>query len=1154
MGIKARILAPVIFTILAVALAIMISNIVMFSIFVDASTVNRVDAASRVVAGSLDALKAEARAVSLSMARHPEILNAIESGDREALLSRLRALQDESGVEFCTATDSNGVVLARTHAPEIFGDSLLNQANIRSAVHGEQLTVIEEGSLVRLSVRSGSPVFGRGGAVLGVVSVGFRLDTEVFVDKIKEMMGCETTIVLGDERIASTVTDEHGVRIIGTKADAHIAETVLDGASYSGRVDIEGETAVCKYTPLHGPDGPPLGMVFVGQYLQEETRTVAAFVRGGAAILFVMLAVSVAVILPVVWRVDATIKTQGEKIQKEHERVKLLLDATPMVSRLWDRSYRLIECNEAAVAMFGLKDKREYIERYYELSPEYQPDGRLSREKSQELVREAFEKGVCVYEWTYRLPDGKLIPAEATMVRVPYGDDFVVAGYSRDLREHKKMMAEIKKSGEELEAALIEAKLANSAKSSFLAQMSHEIRTPLNAVVGLSELALDEDELDDELMNRLEKIHSSGMTILSIVNNILDISKIESGKFEIFPTRYDTPSLINDILTLNVVHIGEKPVEFKLELNGDFPGMLRGDDLRVKQVFNNLLSNAFKYTNAGKVEWRLDFEREGDAGWIVSTVADTGVGIKREDIARLFSEYNQVDAAVNRKVEGTGLGLAITKRLVEMMDGSITVESEYGKGSRFTVRLRQELAADTPIGQTVAENLKGLRYRLAKRDKGSAPARVDLSYAHVLVVDDIATNLDVVKGILKPYKMKIDCAFSGRRAIELIEAENPRYSAVFMDHMMPEMDGIEATRIIREEIGTQYAKNIPIIALTANAIVGNEEMFLSRGFQAFLTKPIDMAKLDAVLRLWVRDKSREGGTETSAAKAEPAPSSSARLPKGIKINGIDREKALERFGGDEAVFLDILRSYAVSTRPLLLSLRACLEKEDLSGYAIAVHGVKGSSYGILAQTVGSLAEELEQAARSGDIGAVMSAHGAFESAALALLDELDMALGPAASALPAAARPDPALLRELHDACAEFKMDRVDAAMKKLEAVRYESGAELVAWLREKVDGMAFEEIVRILMLDGIDIAEGLRHSGSMELFTGILGSFYSLIDFKTAKLEKSLASGSVRDVTVEAHALKGTAALVGAFDISEGFGRLERYGREERTGSAGRA
>jgi sensor histidine kinase regulating citrate/malate metabolism len=449
LGIKAKILAPAIVITLVVAIAIMVTNLLLFSGFVDTSTVDRVNAAALVVNHNLESLKAEARAVSLSMARHPDIIGALQAQDRAGLLAHARALQDVNGVEFCTVTGPDGAVIVRTHELESHGDSVLAQVNIQSAVYGEPITVIEEGSEVRLSVRSGAPVLDSGGAVVGVVSVGFRLDTDTFVDKIKGLMGCETTIVLGSERIATTVVDENGARITGTYADAGIVETVLGGSNYSGRVDIDGNIAVCKYSPIEGPDGRPIGMFFVGQYLEEELRTISAFVQGGSVILILMLAVSTVTILLIVGRIvkpiramtaaatalaagdsellieldtkdetrtladafnrmlentrlqvqlvesiaagdmsitleprsekdqmnraleklNATIKAQAAEIRGEHERVKLLMDATPLASRLWNRDYKLIECNEAAVKLFGLESKREYIERYDELSP-----------------------------------------------------------------------------------------------------------------------------------------------------------------------------------------------------------------------------------------------------------------------------------------------------------------------------------------------------------------------------------------------------------------------------------------------------------------------------------------------------------------------------------------------------------------------------------------------------------------------------------------------------------------------------------------------------------------------------------------------------------------------------------------------------------------
>jgi signal transduction histidine kinase/CheY-like chemotaxis protein len=401
------------------------------------------------------------------------------------------------------------------------------------------------------------------------------------------------------------------------------------------------------------------------------------------------------------------------------------------------------------------------------------------------------------------------------------------------------------------------AESAANAKSNFLANMSHEMRTPLNAIIGFSELSLSSGELADDSATNIAKVYNSGVTLLGLVNDILDLSKIEAGRFEVVPTNYDLPSLINDTVNLNIMRIGEKPIIFDLEVDGNLFSTLYGDELRIKQVFNNLLSNAFKYTQKGRVSWSITAERDGDDVWLVSEISDSGIGIKPEDISKLFKDYNQVDVQANHAVEGTGLGLAITKNLVQMMDGTISVESTYGEGTTFNVRLRQGFVSEVPIGEEVAKNLKNFQYFDEKRMRSEKLIRVHLPYARVLIVDDVPVNLDVARGMMQPYQMQIDCATSGEDAIEMIQNEEVRYNAIFMDHMMPGMDGIEATRIIREEIGTDYAKSIPIIALTANAIAGNEEIFLGKGFQAFLSKPIDIQRMDQVIRKWVRDRELE---------------------------------------------------------------------------------------------------------------------------------------------------------------------------------------------------------------------------------------------------------------------------------------------------------
>jgi PAS domain S-box-containing protein len=604
------------------------------------------------------------------------------------------------------------------------------------------------------------------------------------------------------------------------------------------------------------------------------------------------------------------------------------------------------------------------------------------------------------------------------------------------------------------------AEAASKAKSAFLATMSHEIRTPLNAILGLSEIQLQND-LSEEAHADLEKIYNSGSTLLGIINDILDISKIEAGNFELIPVDYDTPSLINDTVQLNIVRIGSKPITFKLNIDDALPARLYGDELRVKQVLNNILSNAFKYTKAGTVTLQVRWEKRDKDAILLFAVSDTGQGIRKEDVDKLFSEYSQLDTRANRKIEGTGLGLSITKQLVEMMNGSIDVESEYGKGSTFTVRLHQVLVDERPIGKDVAENLMSFRLIETRRSRSKNLIRTRMPYGKVLVVDDVVTNLDVAKGLMLPYGLTIDCVLNGPEAIEKIRGEKVKYDAIFMDHMMPGMDGIETTRIIRNEIGSEYAKTVPIIALTANALAGNEEMFLAAGFNAFIAKPIDIMRLDVILNQWVRDKQAE---ETLWKVEQAAPETETGASGGIleksRLEGMNFEAGLKRYETED-VYVQILRSYMTHTPELLAKLRS-LTKETLPDYAVSVHGLKGASYGICAEAIGKEAEELEFAAKAGDYEKVASKNAAFivkVEASLAALKKLLESAAEDEAEKPKAAAPDNALLEKLIDASKRFKPAIMEEVLAELEGFEYESGGDLIPWLREQIDNLEYDAV-----------------------------------------------------------------------------------------------
>jgi len=605
-------------------------------------------------------------------------------------------------------------------------------------------------------------------------------------------------------------------------------------------------------------------------------------------------------------------------------------------------------------------------------------------------------------------------------------------------------------------------------ESCFLANTSHEMRTPLNAIIGLSELMLHK-KLPPEVADSLEKIHSSGMTLLGIINDLLDISKIEAGKFELIPVEYDVPSMINDIRSLNVLRIADKPITFQISLDETLPSKLIGDELRVKQIFNNLLSNACHYTEKGTIEWSISWEQDVDKIWLTSSIKDTGIGIHKEDIGKLFNGYNQ-KLRDKHEAHGMGLSLFIARRMAEAMNGSIIVSSVHDKGSTFTVRIQQKYASSPPIGPAVAETLKerhGKSYAKNKRMNAMTFSRIAMPYARVLIVDDVQANLDVAKGILKPYKMQVDCVTSGIEAIERIRNPTVKYHAIFMDYMMPKMDGMETARIIREEIDSDYARNIPIIALTANAIIGNEKMFLEKGFQAFLSKPIDIMRLDFILRQWVRDKKQEQENDSPAdsismhdieAQQDPDQIDAEEIPK---IEGIDWQAGLNYFGGNRNTYLSIIRSYIDSTERLIAQIGTVTE-ETLTDYAILVHSIKGSSYGIKASEAGKLAEELEHAAKAGHFQFILQNNPLFIESIKKLLSTLSNQLETYATntnTKPNRQAPDETLLDQMQAAAANFKIDELEEVMASLECFTYTTQAELLIWLREKVNQMEFTAI-----------------------------------------------------------------------------------------------
>ena len=624
----------------------------------------------------------------------------------------------------------------------------------------------------------------------------------------------------------------------------------------------------------------------------------------------------------------------------------------------------------------------------------------------------------------------------------------------------------VKRRNLELQIQKNAAATANKVKNRFLANMSHEIRTPLNAIIGLSQA--EYEKADQESRENLSTINNSGTLLLSIINDLLDISNIESGDIELKCADYSLPMFISSAADSAKLRIGNKNIKLQIEADEDLPVILHGDSHRVNKILVNLLSNAVKFTNEGSILFRIGYEKpeKEDELILMFEIHDTGIGIKNEHMEKLFTDYNQADTESNRLTGGTGMGLVIAKKLAVLMGGDINVISEYGKGSIFTAWIQQKIADSTVLGKDTAEKLRTFSWKEAQED------RLYLPYARVLVVDDVVTNHAVARGIMRPYKINVDTVLSGQESINLIAGAEVHYDAIFMDHMMPGMDGIEAAKRIRE-LDTEYSKSVPIIALTANALPENEEMFLSNGFNAYMTKPINVNVLNNILNQWVRDEEKE--KLYSAMYQEEEEHIQNGILSAQKIEGVDLAAGVAQFGGEEN-YLEIVKVFVNDTPKLLENVQNFLDRfrimpaaaaaalESLKNYTITVHGIKGSCYGICAAPVGDLAKELEMAAKSQNLGRVLELNNEFINATEKLVDELKILL-PQKDEKPKLEKksPDPAVLQKLLKSAEAYNITEILTTLDELEQFQYQEKNDLVIELRDAADNYEYLELIKLL-------------------------------------------------------------------------------------------
>jgi signal transduction histidine kinase/CheY-like chemotaxis protein/HPt (histidine-containing phosphotransfer) domain-containing protein len=535
---------------------------------------------------------------------------------------------------------------------------------------------------------------------------------------------------------------------------------------------------------------------------------------------------------------------------------------------------------------------------------------------------------------------------------------------------------ELIKSEQKLEEDLRVANEMSEAKSLFLSSMSHEIRTPINAVLGLNEMIMRETD-DPKVIEYSSNIESSGRTLLSLINDVLDFSKIEAGKIEIIEAEYGLSSLINDLINMIEVKAKSKGLEFNVNVAKDLPSILYGDDVRIKQCALNVLTNAVKYTEKGSVTLKVFKEEISDDEIdLCFSVIDTGIGIKEEDIDKLFSPFERIEESRNRTIEGKGLGMNIVMSLLQLMDSELKVDSIYGAGSEFSFKIHQRIVDAEPIG----DFNEAYKRALAAKEKYSVSFKAPK--ARILVVDDTSINLTVVKGLLKETEMNIETASSGYETLDMTKKK--KYDLILLDHRMPSMDGVETLHRMRSDDSNINVKT-PCVALTANAGVGAREEYMRIGFDAYLSKPIDTESLEKVIRDLLPDELKVlPGMKEFDKLANKEKIKVETLPE---IEGVDINAGINACGNEE-IYKDVVIQFRESIEDKVHEIMLSLDTQDYRTYTVLVHALKSSARLVGALELSEMAKSLEEAGDKGNYMYIRLMNNEMTTMYLAYIDRL----------------------------------------------------------------------------------------------------------------------------------------------------------------------
>jgi len=684
-------------------ITVLVFSMILFSRDLSNAKYNKIDVAALVVENEIEELKIKAQIAAFGMAKNPDLIRAIANNDRESIMYISNALRVMAHVDYCTILDFDGIVLTRTHEPDVYNDSLAHLPHVKQAMYGISEAYIAKGVTIRLGTYAGAPIYDDEMNMIGVVSLGFRLDSQDSVHKLKQITGCEITIFLHDERVSTTLIDDEGFYAIGSTASEAISEKVLTGESHVGIVQLYGNSVLAKYVPLYGAYNEIVGMMFVGYDTTEDDYKILFFIIIGAFLTFVVLVVCVIIAMFISRIVERQLKKAQDMIELQLTKLSLMVKSAKI--GLWDMEVitdendpvnpqNVFMWSDDVRQMLGYENEEDFPNVLSSLLDIMHPDDREKTDKA--FTGHLLDvTGKTPFDVEYQLlkknGEYSYFHASGETTRDKDGNAIRIAGALVDISKAKSHLAELENAQENLRQARDTAEAANRSKSIFLANISHEIRTPMNSIIGFSELAQD-DDIPPKTKQYLANISDNAKWLLNIINDLLDSTKIESGKIILEHIPFDLHDVITQCQSAVLPKTAEKGIALFCYVEPFNGKKLLGDPVRLRQVFMNLLTNAVKFTNTGNVKLLTSVMDYNDKQATINfEIKDSGIGMSPDQIDIIFEPFMQADDSVTRRFGGTGLGLPITKNIIELMGGTLVVESEFGAGSKFSFTLTFDL-------------------------------------------------------------------------------------------------------------------------------------------------------------------------------------------------------------------------------------------------------------------------------------------------------------------------------------------------------------------------------------------------------------------------------------------------------------------------------